>query len=163
MDVILQNPKFWTIIKFAFRSFNKPWSLQYDHIDKLLIIFISYWGNISYMKYLAPWKSQKIPLFGFPMNHFFRTLILSNDLNSIHNTEIYYWNGLRWNIAPMLGTILPSNWLEGKYIFIYLKWKRLGKHFSLWGGNCVYISSLMVGPTTSNSFLALNGLEALPR
>ena len=128
-----------------------------DHIYKLLIKFF------SYMKYITPWKSQKIPLFGFPMNHFFRTLILSNDLNSIHNTEIYYWNGLRWNIAPMLGTILPSNWLEGKYIFIYLKWKRLGKHFSLWGGNCVYISSLMVGPTTSNSFLALNGLEALPR
>ena len=127
------------------------------------VLFISYWWNISYMKYITPWKSQKIPLFGFPMNHFFRILILSNDLNSIHNTEIYYWNGLRWNIAPMLGTILPSNWLEGKYVFIYLKWKRLGKHFSLWGGNCVYISSLMVGPTTSNSFLALNGLEALPR
>ena len=163
MDVILQNPKFWTILKFAFRLFNKPKSLQYDYIVKLLIIKISYWGNLFFMKYLASWKSKKISLFGFPMNHFFRTLIMSNDLYSIQNTEIYYWNGLRWNFTPKLGTILPSNWLEGKYISINLKWKRLGKHFSLWDGNCVYISSLMVGPTTSNSFLALNGLEALPR
>ena len=128
-----------------------------DHNDKLLRKCFLY--EIS--------SSVKIPedlslSLVFP-NHFFRTLILSNDLNSIRNTEIYYWNGLRWYFAPKLGTILPSNWLEGKYIFIYLKWKMLGKHFSLWGGNCVYISSLMVGPTTSNSFLALNGLEALPR
>ena len=105
----------------------------------LLIILISYTGYISFMKYLAPWKSQKISLFGFPKNHFFRTLILRNDLNSIQNTEIYYWNGLRWDFTPKLGTILPSNWLEGKYISICLKWKRLGKHFSLWDGNCVYI------------------------